>query len=198
MTQQRSIETRSRIIETSKALFSSQGYENTSVSEICATAGISKGAFYHHFISKHQVFTAILDSWLQDLNQDLQSLFRLSPSVPEGILAMTGEFDRIMHDSSSSLSLFLEFWRYSSRDPEIWKKTNEPYFQYIAFIKNILDQGVREGSIQVKDAKSATYTVMSLAIGLILQNMMNPDMQDWPKISENAFQLLLTGITRSK
>lgn len=198
MTQQRSIETRSRIIETSRALFSSQGYENTSVSEICATAGISKGAFYHHFISKHQVFTAILDSWLQDLNQDLQSLFRLSPSVPEGILAMTGEFDRIMHDSSSSLSLFLEFWRYSSRDPEIWKKTNEPYFQYIAFIKNILDQGVREGSIQVKDAKSATYTVMSLAIGLILQNMMNPDMQDWPKISENAFQLLLTGITRSK
>ena len=198
MTQQRSIETRARIIETSRKMFSLQGYEATSVSQICTSAGISKGAFYHHFLSKYEVFAAILETWLHELDEDFAALRQSASTVPDGLLAMTGVFDRIMSDSSGSLSLFLEFWRYSARNPEIWKKTNEPYLHYVAFIKNLLDSGVHEGSIPESNTESVSYTMMSLAIGLIVQNMMNPNAQNWTKVSEDSFKLLINGITRSE
>lgn len=41
-------------------LFSSKGFHQTSVQEIAASAGISKGAFYKHFQSKEQLFIEIL------------------------------------------------------------------------------------------------------------------------------------------
>ena len=62
--QKRAQLTRARILDVSTRLFSQNGYDATGVAEICAAASVSKGAFYHHFESKHSVFLAILDEWL--------------------------------------------------------------------------------------------------------------------------------------
>ena len=47
-------------MESAIKLFSSTGYNKASVDDICAQAGISKGAFYHHFKSKQELFLALL------------------------------------------------------------------------------------------------------------------------------------------
>ena len=40
---------REDLLEASFALIREQGYSRTSVNELCAAAGVSKGAFFHHF-----------------------------------------------------------------------------------------------------------------------------------------------------
>ncbi len=40
-----------------------QGYSATSVDEICAAAGVSKGAFFHHFSSKEALASAAAEGW---------------------------------------------------------------------------------------------------------------------------------------
>ncbi|HPX96273.1 MAG TPA: TetR/AcrR family transcriptional regulator [Brevefilum fermentans] len=45
----RGADTRQSILDTALSLFSKNGYDATSVAEICQQAQISKGAFYHHF-----------------------------------------------------------------------------------------------------------------------------------------------------
>lgn len=40
-----------------------QGYAATSVDEICAVAGVSKGAFFHHFASKEALGIAAAEQW---------------------------------------------------------------------------------------------------------------------------------------
>ena len=45
-------------------LFAEQGYGATSIPEICARAGLTKGAFYSNFATKDALFLALLDrSW---------------------------------------------------------------------------------------------------------------------------------------
>ena len=41
-------------------LFAEKGYHQTTILEIAQAAGISKGAFYHHFESKESMLIAIL------------------------------------------------------------------------------------------------------------------------------------------
>jgi AcrR family transcriptional regulator len=53
--------TRVRIIDAAEALFSQQGYAATSIKQICRSAGVSIGSFYHHFEDKAAVTTALLD-----------------------------------------------------------------------------------------------------------------------------------------
>lgn len=60
-------------------LFSSKGFHQTSVQEIAASAGISKGAFYKHFHSKEQLFIEILKSCQSEISRIL-----LHPEFIEG------------------------------------------------------------------------------------------------------------------
>jgi Bacterial regulatory proteins, tetR family len=50
---------RSEILDQAIALFLSRGYDTTSLNDIIAEAGISKGAFYHYFPSKEALIAAL-------------------------------------------------------------------------------------------------------------------------------------------
>jgi len=52
---------RSEILNHSLALFLSRGYDNVSLNDIIADAGISKGVFYHYFLSKEALLVALTD-----------------------------------------------------------------------------------------------------------------------------------------
>lgn len=54
---------REKLLEASFALIRERGYAATSVEELCAEAGVSKGAFFHHFQSKAELAVAALDRW---------------------------------------------------------------------------------------------------------------------------------------
>jgi AcrR family transcriptional regulator len=56
--------TRKALIDAALALFGSKGYADTSVQEITEAAGVTKGAFYHHFESKEDLLALIDDEFL--------------------------------------------------------------------------------------------------------------------------------------
>jgi len=51
-------ETRQRILVAAMQQIRTRGYSATRVDDICAAAGITKGAFFHHFSSKEDMATA--------------------------------------------------------------------------------------------------------------------------------------------
>lgn len=62
-----------RLIAAATRLFAEQGYQDTTVQEVVAAAGVTKGAMYHYFASKddllHQIYHRILVVQLQRLQQ---------------------------------------------------------------------------------------------------------------------------------
>ena len=55
------IQTRRKIITESLQLFSVKGYYNTSVSDILAVSGLTKGGLYGHFASKEDIWYAVYE-----------------------------------------------------------------------------------------------------------------------------------------
>jgi len=73
MMQQRSEETRMKILDSAIKLFSTRRFNGASVDGICEEAGVNRGAFYHHFHSKQDLFLALLDGWLQTIGNALEA-----------------------------------------------------------------------------------------------------------------------------
>ena len=54
---------RSKLLDAALSVIRTKGYSATTVDELCAAAGVTKGAFFHHFKSKDALGVAAADHW---------------------------------------------------------------------------------------------------------------------------------------
>ena len=192
--QQRSEETRTRILESSIKLFSERGFNAASVDDICAEAEISKGAFYHHFGSKQALFLALLDGWLKTIDNAIEA--SKGKTAPETFMQMTDAFPYIFETAGDHLPMFMEFWLQASRDEKIWQASIAPYHRYHKYFTSLIKKGVDEGSFVNVDPQIASRLIISAAMGLLLQGLLDPKGAKWEKVARESTTLLLNSLVK--
>lgn len=194
MTQQRAEETRTRIMDAAVQMFSQAGYDAASVDDICSKAGVSKGAFYHHFPTKQAVFLALMQGWLGTIDMDMEEI--RANTVPETLVTMTNLLPGVFATAEDRLPMFLEFWLQASRDETVWEAIIAPYRHYQEFFSKLIQDGVEDGSLKPVDSQVAGQLVVSLAVGLVLQGVIDPHGTDWEKTARTSMQILMDGLAK--
>ena len=87
MTQPLRPSARLKLLEAARTLIRSRGFAATTVDDLCQTAGVTKGAFFHHFASKEALGVAVAEFWQETTG----ALF-----AGAEYHARTDPFDRIM------------------------------------------------------------------------------------------------------
>lgn len=67
--QERTAETRARLVAAARPLFARSGYASASTPELAAAAGVTRGALYHQFEDKRGLFTAVVRAVEADVTQ---------------------------------------------------------------------------------------------------------------------------------
>jgi len=196
-TQRRAEKTRERILKVAEECFARDGYDATGVATICEQAGVTKGAFYHHFPTKQALFLASLQGWLGRLDVGMEALRASAPTVPHGLLHMAGLTRFIFSEASGRLPIFLEFMSQASHDREVWQATVAPYRRYRDWFADIVRAGVAEGSLRPVDPDAAALAVVALAVGMLLQGMLDPGGSDWGQAMRDGMTMLLDGLAAS-
>ena len=57
------VQTRARVVESARRLFNRHGFEQVTIDQVMASAGLTRGAFYHHFDSKDELYAAAVASF---------------------------------------------------------------------------------------------------------------------------------------
>ena len=195
--QSRSEETRNLIKASAVSMFCQNGYDAASVGDICSQAGVSKGAFYHHFPSKQALFLSIMQDWLDGIDLQLFSKQNSNKSIPELIKEMGNTMGVIFRAASGQLPMFMEFMVQASRDEDVWRAVIAPYRTYQQSFAGLIEMGKQEGSINPDvDANQAALVLMSLAIGILLQGVVDSSAADWEGVTNSGVEMILDSISR--
>jgi len=74
------------IVATARELFAANGYDPTFLESVVECAGMTKGALYHHFSSKREVFAAVFEAEQVSIEHAVKRAVRGSPDSWEVLL----------------------------------------------------------------------------------------------------------------
>jgi AcrR family transcriptional regulator len=192
--QKRAIESRGRILTAAETCFAEHGYEGTSVAQICQAAGMSKGAFYHHFASKQQVFLELLEQWLSGFQLQMDTVWEREQDIPTRLLGMSSLLPEVLLQAEEHFPIYLEFWMRAMRDPLVRGVLIEPLHRYREFIVTMVENGIEQGSLKPNDPNTVATAILAVALGLLLQGVFDSQTTNWTTVSRDSIQMLLEGL----
>lgn len=81
-------ESKTRFLQAAAQVIRAKGYTATTVDDVCAAAGLTKGSFFHHFDSKEELALAAADYWTEGAGALFASAPYHAPADPlERLLA---------------------------------------------------------------------------------------------------------------
>lgn len=193
----RGVETYNNILQHAMELFSEKGYDETSVADICQSAQVSKGAFYHHFPSKQDLFLALMSAWLEKLDELFMSAGYAADDVPAALEEMAHYTGSLFAELKRGFPIILEFWRQASRDPEIWERAIAPYRRFFKFFSKLFQSGIDDGVFSEDlNPELAAHNLMAVVMGLLLQASFDPDGANWQDTTIFGIKQFIKSIRR--
>ena len=151
--------TKREILEASLELFSVQGFEATSISQIAGAVGIRKASLYSHFENKQAILDAIVKEVLDQYGE--RSIFaktdweRDAANLPltsdEAVEMIQGQIRYILHDPAirrGRKMLVIEQFR----NPELAKlQTKQNYSDVMQYFTGLIKCLIRKGVLAEDD-----------------------------------------------
>jgi AcrR family transcriptional regulator len=146
---------REHILQTSLLLFLKKSYRDVTMSEIVAKTGLSKGAFYHYFTSKEELFREIASAFLSMgavnytlfSNDSLETFYHQYIDFLEHSLDEMSNMASTSADNSFSFNFFLILFEAVSRFPEFLKVEAEFHRKDVDAWKTVIAAARAKGEI---------------------------------------------------
>jgi AcrR family transcriptional regulator len=140
----------------------------------------------------------ILNSYLNGIETGFNLMRQETHDVPQAILQMAEMVGALFQTADIHLPIFLEFWTQANHDPQVWEATIAPYRRYQSYFAEMIKEGINAGSLQPVDAQLAARVLVSLALGMLMQSLFDPQITNWQTEARQSMELFLNGISRRK
>ena len=143
--------TKRRIFNTAIRVFSEKGYDNASVEEITAIAGVAKGSLYYHFSKKEDIFDMLLEEGFKLLRNNIELKTKNCKTSIEKIEAILLIQIKVTVKYEEFLNIvFSQIWGEEEKN----KKCKRAVFDYIKIIEDVIKEGIENGEIYHGDVEA--------------------------------------------
>ncbi len=180
-------ETIKRILDVSEALFLEKGYDNTSIKDIIdGLGGLSKGAIYHHFASKEDIFDAVNNRFNEKSVAGLRKI--CSDDHLTGFEKLKVMFDLSLSAPDRDF-VFIVAPKYLD-NPKLLAIQIKMIFDDVVphYVEPVVREGIEDGSIQTDYPKELSEMMILLTNLWLNPLVMENDIQ----ALENRIRFLMT------
>jgi TetR/AcrR family transcriptional regulator, transcriptional repressor for nem operon len=197
--------TKEHILKTSLLLFLQKSYKDVTMKDIVEKTGLSKGAFYHYFTSKEELFKEITDYFLSMGKIDYSSFseesfnefyHQYADLLGQSFRKMM-EFVNVTSDEPTAFNFFFIMFEAASRLPDLLKIELELHKKDVVAWKKIISTARKKGEIE-SNASDEQIAEMFLCCtdGVSLRMVNNNRLNFFRKDIIKMFDCLYDGLKR--
>ncbi len=149
-----------------------KGYHDTRVSDIVERANLSKGAMYHQFSSKRELFIALFEEMMEQYRERMLEALEQMEDAEPAFRMIYDEFAAHFEHSPELTRGLMEFYFLGMRDEEIRTTIRNTYIELVKVAARIIRKGVESGEFAADvDPQEAAWTFFTAGDGLVLVHM---------------------------
>ena len=159
-------DTKRRILDIAREMFSVHGYEVATNRDIASAAGITSGALYHYFGSKLDLYLAVHEDVQAGVYESFSNATMNLETFTEMFLAVL-EVAHDMNENDPSVARFIGAVRVDAqRHPEMAAALSPRSTQREVFFTRLIDVGVKTGEIDEQQRSFALAFLLTVLVGL--------------------------------
>ena len=170
---------RRRLLDAALEVFAEFGFENASLDQVAATAGLTKGAVYSNFAGKDDLFFAMMNDQVMSRVEAVQAILAANPAEAQPRQTLQ-DIGRLLTEAFTEQRdwqlVFLDFWRRAIRDDDVRAR-------FVAHrkvlrgaiadrVEEVLNGAQTPGSFTVDDVVTV---VLALSNGLVIEQYVAPE-----------------------
>jgi AcrR family transcriptional regulator len=175
---ERQARTREDLVAAAQTRFIDHGFHATSLDQIAADAGYTKGAVYSNFASKEELFFAVYERQADRVIAEVERVGAEGPA--------TAALDRLAQDTAGRrgredgwLAVFVEFWAHVVRNPELRARFAEIHERAFAPFERLAVRVAEEqGGEPTVEPRRLVAAMNAMQLGLGLERLTRPDVVD--------------------
>lgn len=192
--------TRQALLKAAIKVFSQQGYAATRLEDIAEAAGVTRGAVYHHFGGKAELFAEIVENASQTGDRAVQRAIQAGGTFLEVIQRILIYTVQMLHeDREYRASMALLLFNWDSPDLLAMRAGRQEHGQaameqIVGFYRMALDQGAIRAGI---DPEIAARSFSAYQNGLMVLSLASPETIDVEKHAVGLAEIFVQGIAPS-
>ena len=172
-TSRRGEATRETILVSARKLFTQRGYHKTSVYDLFENAGITKGAFFHHWKTKEELALEILDSVRIAFEEKFFSTVQAEGRAREKIERSLRTLGDLSHDSSWVYGKIFAIWcaELDSDQDQLGPAVHALKARWCRYWKELIERAQHEHDLRADiSAENLSFLVISAIFGVQLMS----------------------------
>lgn len=187
----RKIASINKILAAAEEYIKKSSIEEIDIDEICKQAGLTKGAFYHHFKSKQHLLLELFNRWVTKVASRLDISLSADRAVTEIIFDIMDRIQPLFEQNEKQLPIFLKLYLDGISDKDLKKPVMESYKSFLTFFTQIVITGSKKDSIKNENPEEISKILFALTVGLLVQGLITPKGANWSELAKKSVKMLL-------
>ncbi len=186
--------TREKILQSALACFANKGYHKTTMDDIVAQSGLSKGALYWHFKNKQDLFFSLIEWFMLEFSEEIFHAWTDDMSAADKIRAMTIASVEGSEQLVPFFKVLLDFWAQTTEDEQLLRIFDNTLAEFQNQVGAIIEQGIANGEFRPVNASHLSLALFGVVDSLFLYKTLLGDKIDMRGSAESLLEVLLEGL----
>ena len=174
-----------------------KGFSNTRMDDIVRESGLSKGAIYHYYEGKKEIFLALIAHWETQTFPNFYSRNGKERSASDTLRDFANEILKVFRSRSYVFHAEVEFWSLSNQDDEVRKRSQELYEKIINLFELVINKGIRENEFIKVDSRMTAIYILSVFQGINWFCIFNDKKLKAENYIRDSIEMIISGLCKS-